>query len=296
MIDYTDPAFAAVESDARTRGTAVAVGGHDARGDRGTDEWPVRSGLLRADHRQATAGWHHRRRPRAAGHRSVHAGGHRRRQEQGHLPPHDPDLRPERLHRLHGVRPGLPGQRDPQHRPRDSATCSGRPSTPPTSAKPTVRLWYGSVPSWAAEIRSLLLSDSAASDLAAVARTASATLGEPVPGGQLDAVVTALAAFPVARTRPLFDAEEKRSPGTGTLFSAVVDPWKCTGCLQCIEVCGPDALKPADQDEHAAGHAGGPVRTADEAARLPRAADRRRDPAGWRHQARSCSAARITTR
>ena len=38
-------------------------------------------------------------------------------------------------------------------------------------------LWYGSVPSWAAEIRSLLLSDSAASDLAAVARTASATLG-----------------------------------------------------------------------------------------------------------------------
>ncbi len=109
-------------------------------------------------------------------------------------------------------------------------------------------LWYGSVPSWAAEIRSLLLSDSAASDLAAVARTASATLGEPVPGGQLDAVVTALAAFPVARTRPLFDAEEKRSPGTGTLFSAVVDPWKCTGCLQCIEVCGPDALKPADQD------------------------------------------------
>ena len=52
-----------------------------------------------------------------------------------------------------------------------------------------------------------------------------------------------LAAFPVAKTRPFFDAMEKDKPGTGGLFSAAVDPWKCTGCLECIDVCGPGALK-----------------------------------------------------
>jgi pyruvate-ferredoxin/flavodoxin oxidoreductase len=41
---------------------------------------------------------------------------------------------------------------------------------------------------------------------------------------------------------------EKTTPGTGGLFSATIDPWKCTGCLECIEVCGPSALTPLDQD------------------------------------------------
>ncbi len=57
-----------------------------------------------------------------------------------------------------------------------------------------------------------------------------------------------LAAFPVAKTRPFFDAAEKANPGTGGLFSAVVDPWKCSGCLECVEVCGPGALVAREQD------------------------------------------------
>src|SRR5208337_2923445 len=57
-----------------------------------------------------------------------------------------------------------------------------------------------------------------------------------------------LAVFPVARTRPFFDAMEKDKPGTGGLFSAAVDPWKCSGCLECIDVCGPGALKVRQQD------------------------------------------------
>ncbi len=41
---------------------------------------------------------------------------------------------------------------------------------------------------------------------------------------------------------------EKDKPGTGGLFSVAVDPWKCSGCLECIDVCGPGALKPRQQD------------------------------------------------
>jgi pyruvate-ferredoxin/flavodoxin oxidoreductase len=64
----------------------------------------------------------------------------------------------------------------------------------------------------------------------------------------LDTLVETLAIFPVARTRPFFDAMEGDVPGTGALFAATIDPWKCTGCLECIEVCGPGALTPLDQD------------------------------------------------
>ena len=110
-------------------------------------------------------------------------------------------------------------------------------------------VWYGLVPEWADAVRAGFRADTAATDLASVARTAATALEDRLPAGQLDGVVAAIAAFPVARTRPLFDAPEKAEPGSGVLFSAVVDPWKCTGCLQCIDVCGPDALVSADQDD-----------------------------------------------
>ena len=57
-----------------------------------------------------------------------------------------------------------------------------------------------------------------------------------------------LATYPVARTRPFFDAMEKSLPGSGGLFCATIDPWKCTGCLECVDVCGPGALTAHDQD------------------------------------------------
>jgi pyruvate-ferredoxin/flavodoxin oxidoreductase len=64
----------------------------------------------------------------------------------------------------------------------------------------------------------------------------------------LASLVSTLSIYPVARTRPFFDAMENDVPGTGALFAATIDPWKCTGCLECIEVCGPGALTPLDQD------------------------------------------------
>jgi pyruvate-ferredoxin/flavodoxin oxidoreductase len=63
-----------------------------------------------------------------------------------------------------------------------------------------------------------------------------------------DRLVQRLATYPVSRTRPFFDAMEKDKPGSGGLFAAVVDPWKCTGCLECIEVCSPGALSAVEQD------------------------------------------------
>lgn len=60
----------------------------------------------------------------------------------------------------------------------------------------------------------------------------------------------ALAVYPVARTRPFFDAMEKTSAGSGGLYAVNVDPWKCTGCLECVDVCGPGALVSREQDAH----------------------------------------------
>jgi pyruvate-ferredoxin/flavodoxin oxidoreductase len=58
----------------------------------------------------------------------------------------------------------------------------------------------------------------------------------------------ALSVYPVAKTRPFFDAMEKANPGSGGLFAANIDPWKCSGCLECIDVCGPGALVAREQD------------------------------------------------
>ncbi len=55
-------------------------------------------------------------------------------------------------------------------------------------------------------------------------------------------MIEVLECFPVAKTRPFFDVMEKDKAGTGGLYSANIDPWKCTGCLECVDVCGPGAL------------------------------------------------------
>jgi len=63
------------------------------------------------------------------------------------------------------------------------------------------------------------------------------------------AVSAVVGEFPVATPRPFFAAMEKSAPGSGGLYSVVIDPWKCTGCLECVDVCGPHALTSADQTD-----------------------------------------------
>lgn len=103
---------------------------------------------------------------------------------------------------------------------------------------------------WAERIREIYRADKSDRAFADVVAEAAAVLDtdQRTTARNVEKVVAALAAFPVARTRPYFDAMESETPGTGGLFSATVDPWKCTGCLQCVDVCGPGALTAADQD------------------------------------------------
>jgi pyruvate-ferredoxin/flavodoxin oxidoreductase len=106
------------------------------------------------------------------------------------------------------------------------------------------------VHTWSERIRGLYRQDKSARAFADVAAQAASALdaGKPTIARNVEKVVATLGTFPVARTRPYFDAMESDVPGTGGLFSATVDPWKCTGCLQCVDVCGPGALTAADQD------------------------------------------------
>ena len=64
-----------------------------------------------------------------------------------------------------------------------------------------------------------------------------------------DKMATVLANFPVAKTRLFFDQAEKAKAGNGGLYSVGLDPWKCTGCLECTTVCGSDALVATEQDD-----------------------------------------------
>ncbi|MEO1050492.1 MAG: 2-oxoacid:acceptor oxidoreductase family protein [Bacteroidota bacterium] len=55
--------------------------------------------------------------------------------------------------------------------------------------------------------------------------------------------------FQFALTRPYFDLNEKKEAGSGGLFSITINPTTCKGCMECIQVCDDDALKPITQTE-----------------------------------------------
>ncbi len=55
--------------------------------------------------------------------------------------------------------------------------------------------------------------------------------------------------FQFALTRPYYDLHEKSEPNSGGLFSITVNPTTCKGCMECINVCEDDALRPIIQTE-----------------------------------------------
>jgi len=59
---------------------------------------------------------------------------------------------------------------------------------------------------------------------------------------QFAPVQAALAAFPLAKTRPFFDLPESTQAGSGGLLSVTVNPETCKGCNLCVEVCPDGAL------------------------------------------------------
>jgi pyruvate-ferredoxin/flavodoxin oxidoreductase len=55
--------------------------------------------------------------------------------------------------------------------------------------------------------------------------------------------------FQFALTRPYYDLHEKDEPNSGGLFSITVNPATCKGCMECVNVCDDDALRPIIQTD-----------------------------------------------
>ncbi len=53
--------------------------------------------------------------------------------------------------------------------------------------------------------------------------------------------------FQFALCRPYFTNPEKKQAGGGGLLSITVDPYTCKGCMECVEVCNDNALRPVTQ-------------------------------------------------
>ena len=66
---------------------------------------------------------------------------------------------------------------------------------------------------------------------------------------ELERFRDALDGFQFALTRPFFTLPEGKEEGRGGLFSITVNPNTCKGCMECIEVCGDDALRSVPQTE-----------------------------------------------
>ena len=47
----------------------------------------------------------------------------------------------------------------------------------------------------------------------------------------------------------IIDVHEKGEAGSGGLFSITINPATCKGCMECVEVCDDDALRPVTQTE-----------------------------------------------
>ncbi len=64
---------------------------------------------------------------------------------------------------------------------------------------------------------------------------------------ELDLFKEELNGFKFALTRPHYTLPEKDQPGSGGLLSITVNPYTCKGCMECVEVCNDEALRPIKQ-------------------------------------------------
>ena len=53
--------------------------------------------------------------------------------------------------------------------------------------------------------------------------------------------------FQFALSRPYYTLPEKKQAGDGGLLSITIDPYTCKGCMECVQVCDDDALRPVTQ-------------------------------------------------
>ena len=249
-VDYTAPEFAAMEAEpapktARTVAISAGMCRLGVASSQGFFDREYYDEMVAAPFREG----HHCRGAGAARLRPVYAGRQRRLEGQGPVPARGAGVRRRPVHRLHGVHAGVPGRRDPEHGARHPRPAARRYRSPRGCGGPA----RGHARSGLAAQRG------GARGLSQHQR------GEAVPQvgrrcsrrprhrqrrarAQSRQARRGAGGVPSGPARPFFDAMEKDKPGSGGLFSAAVDPWKCTGCLECVDVCGPGALKPRHQD------------------------------------------------
>ncbi|MCP3980629.1 MAG: pyruvate ferredoxin oxidoreductase [bacterium] len=66
---------------------------------------------------------------------------------------------------------------------------------------------------------------------------------------ELDDFREELGGFRFALSRPHYTVAEKQQKGSGGLLSITVNPYTCKGCMECVEVCDDDALRPIVQND-----------------------------------------------
>jgi pyruvate-ferredoxin/flavodoxin oxidoreductase len=66
---------------------------------------------------------------------------------------------------------------------------------------------------------------------------------------ELDLFREELGGFRFALSRRYYTLPEQRESGSGGLFSVTVDPYTCKGCMECVEICEDDALRPVPQSD-----------------------------------------------
>jgi pyruvate-ferredoxin/flavodoxin oxidoreductase len=66
---------------------------------------------------------------------------------------------------------------------------------------------------------------------------------------EFDLFSKAMEGLKFASTRPFFSVLEKKNKNSGGLLSITVNPYTCKGCMECVEVCGDDALKAVKQTD-----------------------------------------------
>jgi pyruvate-ferredoxin/flavodoxin oxidoreductase len=66
---------------------------------------------------------------------------------------------------------------------------------------------------------------------------------------EFDALRAEIGEFQFSATRPYYTNHENKAKGSGGLLSITINPYTCKGCMECVEVCDDDALRPIPQTE-----------------------------------------------
>ena len=171
---------------------------------------------------------------------------------QGPVPPRRAAVRRRALHRLHGVHAGLPGRRDSEHGARHPRPAADRHP----AARPPRRAARGAAGAGLSADRGGARKLQGYQGEPAVARSRRGGSGrsrrlERHRAAQCREAGRGAGAGSRSRAPGRSSMPwRRRSPAAAASIPWPSIPWKCSGCMECIDVCGPGALQPRVQDDH----------------------------------------------